>query len=155
MSRVDRLLGDYAYYHQTRGNIVCHAIGIPLITYALLALLLPLPLKASAFTGCEVLIVLSFFYYLTLDYRLGLSMLLVASLFDVLARYVHQTPVAIGAFIVGWIFQGIGHSVYEKKSPAFFRNLIHLLISPIFLVNELFHFRPVSLASKTQIPPRV
>ena len=153
MSRVDRLLSDYAYYHQTRGNVLCHAIGIPLITYSIIALLLLLPLKNSV-TATEVLIGASFIYYLTLDYRLAIGMLLLAGLFDVLARQIHQTPIALAALAAGWIFQAIGHTVYEKNSPAFFRNLIHLLIGPIFLLNELFHFRSINLVSKTPIPPR-
>ena len=44
---------------------------------------------------------------------------------------------------MGWIFQGIGHAVYEKRSPAFLRNLVHLLVGPAFLVNEALHVRPV------------
>jgi len=149
MSRVDRFLNDYAYYHQSRGNVVCHAVGIPLITYSILALLLLLPLKNSV-TAAEVLIGITFLYYLSLDYRLAIGMLLLAAFLDLVARAVHQWPIALGALIVGWIFQGIGHTVYEKNSPAFFRNLIHLLIGPIFLLNELFHFRSVALAAKTE-----
>jgi uncharacterized membrane protein YGL010W len=149
MSRVDRLLSDYAYYHQSRGNIVCHVIGIPLITYSILALLLLVPLKNSV-TAAEALIGITFFYYLTLDYRLAICMLLLAALFDLLARAIHQTPIAVGALVTGWVFQGIGHAVYEKNSPAFLRNLIHLLIGPIFLLNELFHFRSVSAVLKIE-----
>lgn len=147
MSRVDRLLSDYAFYHQTRGNLVCHAFGIPLITYAILALLLLLRLPSTPITTAEILIALSFVYYLTLDFRLAISMLLAAGSLDLAARYMHHTPVAIAAFIVGWIFQAIGHAVYEKRSPAFLRNLVHLLIGPIFLLNELFRFRPVATAA--------
>jgi uncharacterized membrane protein YGL010W len=153
MSRVDRLLSDYAYYHQTRGNVFCHVIGVPLITYSIIALLLLLPLKNSV-TAAEILIGVTFLYYLTLDYRLAIGMLLLAGLLDVLARQIHQVPIALAALVIGWIFQAIGHAVYEKNSPAFFRNLIHLLIGPIFLLNEFFHFRSISLAAKTPVPPR-
>ncbi len=45
---------------------------------------------------------------------------------------------------MGWIFQGIGHAVYEKRSPAFLRNLVHLLVGPAFLVNEALRIRPVA-----------
>jgi uncharacterized membrane protein YGL010W len=40
-------------------------------------------------------------------------------------------------FIVGWIFQFIGHSVYEKKQPAFLRNFVHLLIGPLWILNDV------------------
>ena len=30
-----------------------------------------------------------------------------------------------------------GHSVYEKKQPAFFRNFAHLLVGPLWILNDL------------------
>ena len=39
--------------------------------------------------------------------------------------------------MLGWIFQFIGHSVYEKKNPAFFRNFVHLLVGPLWILNDL------------------
>ena len=42
---------------------------------------------------------------------------------------------------IGWIFQAIGHAVYEKNSPAFFRNVVHLLVGPAFLWNEALRLR--------------
>ena len=51
----------------------------------------------------------------------------------------------LAAFVAGWIFQGIGHARYEKKSPAFFKNLLHLLVGPIFLWNELLHVRNIGV----------
>jgi uncharacterized membrane protein YGL010W len=35
-------------------------------------------------------------------------------------------------FVVGWIFQFIGHIKYEKKSPAFTKNFEHLFIGPLW-----------------------
>ena len=45
----------------------------------------------------------------------------------------------IALFIIGWIFQGIGHAVYEKRQPAFAQNLIHLLIGPLWILNDMLH----------------
>ena len=39
MKRIDALLSEYGSYHRTRGNLVCHAFGITLIVYGVLALL--------------------------------------------------------------------------------------------------------------------
>jgi uncharacterized membrane protein YGL010W len=36
--------------------------------------------------------------------------------------------------VVGWILQYLGHYVYEKKSPAFYRNLVHLLVGPLWIL---------------------
>jgi uncharacterized membrane protein YGL010W len=142
MKKVDLHLSDYALYHQTRGNKICHFIGIPLIMFSLFALLRPLSLMPS-FTAAELLILLSFVYYLTLDFRLALGMLLVSSALDLAAWKIADLRIGLIALIVGWIFQGIGHAVYEKRSPAFTRNLVHLLIGPLFLLNELLRVRTV------------
>ena len=37
--RVDALLADYASYHRTRGNLICHAFGITLIVFGSVVLL--------------------------------------------------------------------------------------------------------------------
>ena len=43
-------------------------------------------------------------------------------------------PMAVGLFILGWVLQFVGHYVYEKKSPAFFRNVTHLLVGPLWIL---------------------
>ena len=144
MSKIESYLADYAAYHRTPGNIACHFIGIPLIVYSILGLLQLIKFddvpSFGRVTAAEVLIVLSFFYYCTLDFRLAMSMLIATSLLDIVARSM-EAPILAGiAFILGWVFQGIGHAVFEKKSPAFFRNLLHLMIGPLFLLNEAFGF---------------
>lgn len=110
--------------------------------FSLMALLRPLTIL-PAFTAAELLIVLTFAYYLTLDARLAIGMLVVSSALDLAAWKIADLRIGLISFVVGWIFQGIGHAVYEKRSPAFRRNLVHLLIGPIFLLNELLHVRTV------------
>ena len=140
--KVDSHLSDYAFYHQTSGNRICHFLGIPLIMFSLFVLFRPLSLLPS-FTAAEVLILLSFAYYLTLDFRLAIGMLLVSSALDLVAWKIADLRIGLIALIIGWIFQGIGHGVYEKRSPAFTRNLVHLLIGPLFLLNEIVRVRQV------------
>jgi uncharacterized membrane protein YGL010W len=146
MKKVDSRLSDYAFYHRSRGNKVCHFIGIPLIIYSLFLLLRSFPL-AESITAAELLLLLSFFYYLTLDLRLALAMLVLSVLLDLAAWKTADFRIGIVAFLIGWIFQGIGHAVYEKRSPAFLRNLVHLLVGPIFLLNEIWHVRPITPAT--------
>ena len=45
----------------------------------------------------------------------------------------------IALFIVGWIFQFVGHSVYEKRQPAFLTNAMHLLVGPLWILNDIVH----------------
>jgi uncharacterized membrane protein YGL010W len=145
MQKIDGLLIDYSAYHRTKGNKICHFIGVPLIIFGILSMLRAWNL--SLFTGAEALILLSFVYYLTLDFRLALSMLLMTFLLDFVAIVTGTPLVGLGAFVIGWIFQAIGHAAFEKKSPAFLRNLVHLMVGPIFLLNEVLHARPVQLTT--------
>lgn len=141
MKKIDSLLADYASYHQTRGNVICHFIGIPLIMFSIFVMLQNLPLFSIggfAVTASELLLFLASLYYLVLDLRLAAGIIVISVGLDAIARFTPDLRIGIAIFIVGWIFQGIGHIVYEKKSPAFLRNLVHLLIGPIFLLNELF-----------------
>ena len=112
--------------------------------YSLMALLRPLTIFPP-FTAAELLIAVTFLYYLSLDWQLAIGMLLFSCALDLAAWKLADLRIGIIALIVGWIFQGIGHGVYEKRSPAFTRNLVHLLIGPLFLLNEVTQIRPINV----------
>ena len=127
---------DYAAFHRTAGNKACHAFGIPIIVLASLALLARVPLFTAfgfTITLAELLIVVFVAYYLTLDAALAVLMLAAYAVLDVAGRLVPPGP-ALGLFAVGWILQGVGHWVYEKNSPAFFRNFVHLAIGQLWIL---------------------
>jgi uncharacterized membrane protein YGL010W len=42
---------------------------------------------------------------------------------------------AVVLFVVGWIFQFVGHAI-EGNQPAFFRNPIYLLIGPLWILRR-------------------
>jgi uncharacterized membrane protein YGL010W len=42
---------------------------------------------------------------------------------------------ALGLFVVGWVFQFVGHAI-EGNSPAFFRNPLYLLVGPLWLARR-------------------
>ena len=67
---------------------------------------------------------------------------------DLAARAAGDWRGGLAAFVIGWVFQAVGHAVYEKNRPAFFKNLQHLLVGPLFLVNELLKVRRVAPASR-------
>jgi uncharacterized membrane protein YGL010W len=127
---------DYAAHHGTSGNRLCHMIGIPLIVLSVFILLGKLPLFAVGgftVTAGEALLVAVTVYYLTLDTPLALMM---AATSAVLLAVGRPLPLWLGwgLFVFGWILQFIGHYVYEKRSPAFFRNLTHLLVGPLWIL---------------------
>jgi uncharacterized membrane protein YGL010W len=140
MKRVDALLGDYASSHQTRGNLACHAAGITLIVFGVLSLLATVPI-ARGLTASEALIGVAFVAYASLDLPLALGVLVFAGVLDFAARSVADWRAGVCAFVAGWIFQAVGHAVYEKNKPAFFRNLAHLLVGPAYLVAESLGLR--------------
>lgn len=140
--RVDVLWADYEAHHRTEGNKWCHMVGIPLIAAGLLGLLAvevarvgPWPLEISA-----LLIVLAGAGYVWLDARLG-AVFVAFSVLLYLGMRLVDWRVALGLFVLGWIFQFVGHGLYEKRSPAFFQNLTHLLVGPLWVVNHVVRLR--------------
>jgi len=133
---LSRHFDDYAAFHRTAGNRACHSFGIPIIVLGSLALLARVPLFALggfAVTLAEVVVALFVAYYLTLDAPLAGLMLAAYAALDVAGRFIPPGP-ALGLFVFGWILQGVGHWVYEKNSPAFFRNFVHLAIGQLWIL---------------------
>lgn len=127
---------DYAAFHRTAGNKACHSFGIPLIVLSSLALLARVPLVGVggfSFTLAEVLIAGFVLYYLTLDPTLAAFMLLAYAGLDAAGRFIPFGP-AVAIFVFGWILQGVGHYVYEKNSPAFFKNFAHLAVGQLWIL---------------------
>lgn len=134
--RLEAQFADYAAFHGTPGNKACHYVAVPVIVFTLLALLARVEIAAvggSTVTLAEVLIVLSTAYYLTLDVRLAILMLAASIACAWTGRYLSPL-VALGLFLAAWVLQFIGHYVYEHRSPAFFRNLTHLLVGPLWVL---------------------
>lgn len=139
MRKIDHLFADYASYHRTGGNKACHRAGIPMIMFSLLGMLALVKLPALAGVRLDlalVLIVLTSIWYVALDRLLGALMTLVAVLMWALSLYV-PLPVHVALFVGGWIMQFIGHIRYEGRSPAFTRNLVHLLVGPLWILSDL------------------
>jgi uncharacterized membrane protein YGL010W len=134
MRDIRALFDDYASYHRTKGNKWFHRFGIPMIMLTLLGMLARVEL--GPIDAAIVLIALSSVYYLMLDWRLGLAMIAVSIGMYAAGRALPMS-VNVAVFVLGWIFQFVGHSVYEKKQPAFFRNFVHLLIGPLWILNDM------------------
>ena len=130
---------DYSAFHRTPGNQACHYVGIPLIVLSLFALLSRVPLfdlGGLTVTLAEVVLVAATIYYLTLDAALAVMMLMTSVVLAAVGR-VLPLSAAVVLFVLGWVFQFVGHYVYEKKSPAFFRNFAHLLVGPLWILAKV------------------
>jgi uncharacterized membrane protein YGL010W len=127
---------DYAAFHRTPGNKACHYVGIPLIVFSLLSLLSALPVArwgGYTLTAAEVVVAGATLYYATLDLALAFVMLAATLFLDWMGRFV-PVSLAFALFALGWILQYVGHYRYEKQSPAFYRNLVHLLVGPLWIL---------------------
>lgn len=140
MRKIDALFADYASYHQTRGNKVFHRIGIPLIVFTLIGMLTAVTLGDFATVRIDaamLLIALAGAYYFVLEWRLAVAMIVVSLLFYFVSALL-PFEIHLAGFVLGWIFQFIGHKVYEHRNPAFFRNFVHLLVGPLWILNDVF-----------------
>ncbi len=162
-------LAQYAEYHRDTRNIATHFVGIPMIVLALAVLLSrPVlwgaggaggagwPLAAVPLSPAWLLFGASTLYYLVLDVPLGIMMAVVAALCLTFGAWLAQQGTAawlaggIGLFVVGWVFQFIGHVAYEHRKPAFVDDLAGLVIGPIFVLAEALFaigWRPALLAA--------
>ena len=134
----ETLFDDYGAYHRDRRNLICHEIGIPLIVLGIIALLRLVALPSPNVNLAELALLAVTVYYIALGPAVRTAAVVAIAgmlLLYLLAAYV-SWPVAIAAFVAGWIFQFVGHA-YEGKAPAFLTNLAHLLIGPLWVASHL------------------
>jgi uncharacterized membrane protein YGL010W len=139
MQTVENLFADYASYHQTKGNKLFHRLGIPLIMLTAIGMLTQVTLfdvGTVRIDAAMVMIALTGAYYFVMEWRLGIAMIAVSIAFYFIGAALGLW-INLALFILGWIFQFIGHKVYEHKNPAFFRNMVHLLIGPLWILNDV------------------
>lgn len=137
-------LAQYGDYHKDRRNVATHLIGIPMIVIAIITLL-SRPEFSVAYlllTPANLVVFAAVIFYIRLDIKLGLLMTVLLWLGLNLGRDIAAMSTAvwltwgIGLFVVGWLFQFIGH-YYEGKKPAFVDDIIGLAIGPLFVVAEV------------------
>ena len=144
MSAATNLMAQYAAYHRDRRNIATHFVGVPLIVFAVGALLARPALSVGGWplTPAALAWALTALWYLTRgNLVLGLATSLVNLLLigAAVPLGLLDTPAwlawSLGAFFVGWALQFLGH-YYEGRKPAFVDDLRGLLIAPMFIVGE-------------------
>lgn len=136
-------LAQYAAYHRDRRNIATHFVGIPMIVLAVTILLARPAIELGGLTvsAATVAALATGLYWLRLDLRYGLVMAALLAGCLALAQALAAAPLApwamagIGLFVVGWVFQFVGH-FWEGRKPAFVDDLVGLVIGPLFVVAE-------------------
>jgi len=132
-------LDDYETYHQTFGNELCHYVGIPSIvagSATVLGLVHLATFGGFTLTLAEIVALPIAVFYLVSARALGL---ITALMFVALIAIGRALPLwaGISIFVGGWVLQFVGHAAFEHRSPAFVRNLLHLLVGPAWIVERM------------------
>ena len=144
MSAATDLMAKYAAYHRDRRNIATHFVGIPLIVFGVGGLLARPSVEVGGWpvTPASVVWALSALWYLTRgNVMLGLAVSLANLALILAAVPLGQLDTlpwlgwSLGAFVVGWAIQFVGH-YYEGRKPAFVDDLRGLLVGPMFVTGE-------------------
>jgi uncharacterized membrane protein YGL010W len=144
MSAATELMTKYAAYHRDRRNIATHFVGIPLIVFAVGGLLSRphFVVGGLELTPAALLWAASTLWYLSRgNLALGVATSVANLLLILAALPLGQLDTAawlgwsVGAFVVGWAIQFLGH-YYEGRKPAFVDDLRGLLVGPMFVVAE-------------------
>lgn len=154
MRKIDALLAEYGESHQNPTNKLIHWVCVPLIFWSVTAFLwsvqfpsVPLKSLGTSLNLAMIALGLVLLYYVRLSFSLALGMLLFGALCLGVCLGLHQfllshrllplPLVALGVFVVAWIFQFIGHKI-EGKKPSFLKDLQFLLIGPAWLMHFMF-----------------
>jgi uncharacterized membrane protein YGL010W len=133
-------LVEFATWHKDQRNRWCHYLGIPAVTLPVLGFLsrvtfgVEVPLLGELDLAL-LLLAATLVFDLIIAWQLAPGVFLIGLLLWWIARPL-PGPVLIAIFVVGWIFQLLGHRVFEKNAPAFTDNLVHLVVGPRWLVNR-------------------
>ena len=146
MKSVEENLTQYAAYHRDRRNIATHFAGVPMIVFAIILALATAVVHVAdvAITMAAVVSIAMCAYYFRLDRVFGLTMAVVlfamcAAASEITARTSTGASLgwAAGIFTVGWALQFLGHK-FEGMKPAFFDDVMQLIIGPLFVCAEVF-----------------
>lgn len=137
-------LANYAAYHRDRRNIATHFVGIPMIVVAIAGLLSRPLVDVAGFPLSPAVLAIggTLAFYLRLDRRFFVVMTLLMALAGAAgAAFAAQSTgtwlaLSLGAFVIGWAIQFLGH-FFEGKKPAFVDDLVGLLVGPLFVVAEV------------------
>lgn len=146
MNSLAHHMSIYAAYHRDPVNRAIHFVMVPAIVWTLMVALdhvglgtfAGIPLTAAMLVTGVLLV-----WYLLLDFFLGLAAtaLFTALLVSAIAlndTVTTQTSLWIAGvlFVASWVFQFLGHGIWEKRRPALADNLLQAFVAPVFLVAE-------------------
>lgn len=144
--RLSIWFSNYAKSHTTKGNQLTHFIGIPLIVLSTFGLFALVTFGSELFRGQVIrpdlgwaLWSIAVGFYLYLDWKIALPFSLILTGMYLIGRSLPWESL-IGLNILGWVIQYYGHIKYEKNQPAFYQNLTHMLIGPLWIFSKMIRY---------------
>jgi 2-hydroxy fatty acid dioxygenase len=129
-------LTKYKQYHKNDTNIQIHVVCIPLLLLSGYAIFHALAFYVNLFYAVNYLL-FDVFSKKSIQAAACLQLVYFASM--ILKRIFSTSNLCI-IHILAWVFQLIGHKIYEKNTPAFLENLYEsFLFAPYFIFLEIFY----------------
>ena len=143
---MEQLVDRYSRDHQNPWNQRIHKIAVPVILISTVGLFnylgkffLP---EIKLLSGGNLLVLGMLIWYGILDRRLPRVMAPLLFGAAAITTYISRNheelllPLWGGLFLLGWIFQFIGHRL-EGNKPSFFSELKYLLVGPMWVMVSL------------------
>ena len=146
--RIEVLLAEYEQNHNNPTNKAIHYFAVPVITWAMLAMLWYLPTPAlferePYLNWATIFCAFAIIYYLTLSVPLALGMVIFSVIASVTIGFSEANAsvpliyIAAPVFISAWVFLAVGHMI-EDRSLSLLIDLKFLAIEPVWLMHALF-----------------
>lgn len=144
---------EYGESHQNHTNQMIHKVCVPLIMLTVVGFLwcLPVPEAFSAVPYLNWATIFTGFclaFYLTLNVKMFLGMLVQSMLMLAICDFIYRTGNLLGfcviVFVASWIGQFWGHKI-EGKKPSFLKDLVFLLIGPLWVTRFLYRKLGISV----------
>lgn len=129
---------DYEKFHRHPSNKTTHYIGIPMIMISILGLAALVDI--GPLNLAMILFALVSLWAITLDFRFGL-LFAIASIPLYAIGVLLSWPLNLAFFVIGWIFQLVGHFKFEKRSPALTQNFLQTFIGPMWILAKIIGAR--------------
>lgn len=142
MDRLTKYLNEYAESHQNKTNILIHKVCVPVIMFSVLGIAKAFPVPATWPLWMDwsvIVLALAFAFYGSFkNVRLFLAMVMMTFPMILILEFLRPRffLLSLFLFVVAWIFQFIGHRI-EGKKPSFFKDLLFLLIGPVWVMKSL------------------
>jgi len=146
MRSLQSMLSEYSESHQNRTNQIIHKICVPAIMISLLGLLwlIPAPEMGYLVNWATIFCALCLLYYVLLSFKYFLFMLPATALMIYSLKFIDETGYLLSfsviTFVLSWVLQVWGHKI-EGKKPSFIKDLLFLLIGPLWVTKSLFNLK--------------